>query len=188
MNRRSFLRLGSGPSGPAGQSGQPGPSGPAQQADPLYDPSVVQEHAPVTALDNDAGIKALEHRLKCTCGCNLDIYTCRTTDFTCTYSPALHQEVLALRRAGRNDEQIVDAFVAKYGESILMAPKPVGFNLAGYLVPSIVIALVALALAWVLVRRSRRMATPDAASAARSPAAGSVDHDRLRRALADVED
>src|SRR5439155_9368740 len=101
--------------------------------DRLYDPSMVQERAAATAADNDAVIKALEHRLKCNCGCNLDIYTCRTTDFTCTYSPALHREVLALRRAGKSPDEVVAAFVAKYGEQILMAPKPEGFNLAGYL-------------------------------------------------------
>ncbi len=182
MNRRRFLGFGS----PGAQGGQ---SGTARQADPLYDPSVVQEHAPVTALDNDPRIKALEHRLKCTCGCNLDIYTCRTTDFTCTYSPALHQEVLALTSEGRSDDQIVDAFIAKYGESILMAPRPVGFNLAGYLVPGILITLAALALVWILARRSRRVAAAQVSPMLPPiPAVSGADDDRLRRALDEVED
>jgi cytochrome c-type biogenesis protein CcmH len=181
MNRRRFL---------SGQSGQPGQPGQSRQSDPLFDPSVVQERASVTALDNDPAIKALEHRLKCTCGCNLDIYTCRTTDFTCTYSPALHQEVLALRKEGRSDDQIVEAFVAKYGETILMAPRPVGFNLAGYLVPGLLVTLIAIALAWILVRRSRRMVVVAAAPATAPPMAvpDAAGQERLRRALAEVED
>ena len=36
---------------------------------------------------------ALEHRLKCQCGCILDVYTCRTTDFSCPVSPAMHRDV-----------------------------------------------------------------------------------------------
>jgi cytochrome c-type biogenesis protein CcmH/NrfF len=96
---------------------------------------MVQARSAATAADNDAAVKAIEQRLKCTCGCNLDIYTCRTTDFTCTYSPALHREVLELRKEARDSDAIVAAFVTKYGEQVLMAPKPEGFNLAGYLLP-----------------------------------------------------
>jgi len=164
--------------------GQARPSQPA--GDPLNDPTAVQERPEATAADNDAAVKGIEHRLKCTCGCNLDVYTCRTTDFTCSYSPSLHREVLALRQEGKNPEEVVAAFVAKYGEQILMAPKPEGFNLAGYLVPGALVAAVGTALTVVLVRRSRRMA----AVAAGAPASVSeaVDDDRLRRALADVQD
>ena len=39
-------------------------------------------------------------KLACNCGCTLDVFTCRTTDFSCTYSPQLHREVLALRNRG----------------------------------------------------------------------------------------
>lgn len=55
-------------------------------------PSVVGRPAD-TALAgaNDAAIQALEKRLKCPCPCGLDVYTCRTTDFTCTYSPESHR-------------------------------------------------------------------------------------------------
>jgi cytochrome c-type biogenesis protein CcmH/NrfF len=154
--------------------------------DPLNDPSVVQERAEATAADNDAAVKGIEHRLKCTCGCNLDVYTCRTTDFTCSYSPALHREVLALRQEGKTPEEVVAAFVGKYGEQILMAPKPEGFNLAGYLLPGALVAAVGTALTVVLLRRSRRMAS--VVPSAPAPASDAADDERLRRALADVQD
>jgi len=156
----------------------------------LYDPSMVQERSVASAGDNDAVIKELEHRLKCTCGCNLDIYTCRTTDFTCTYSPALHREVLALRAAGKTPEEVVTAFVGKYGEQILMAPKPEGFNLAGYLLPGAAVVTAAGVLVALLLRRGRRHAAdlvPMAAAAA-GPAPSSSDAERLQRALDEVED
>ena len=101
------------------------------RGDLLRDPAGVgQRRDTVTAIDNDAGIIAIERQLKCTCGCTLDIYTCRTTDFTCTYSPALHKEVVALVQEGKTPEEVVRFFIDREGEKMLMAPAAQGFNLA----------------------------------------------------------
>ena len=202
MNRRELLRqaaLGLTGFGAAGAELSAGSqvrqSAAPQGADPLYNPRVVQERAAATERDNDPVVKDIERQLKCTCGCNLDIYTCRTTDFTCTYSPALHRDVLDLLDRGKTPDEVIREFVARHGESALMAPPPRGFNLAGYLVPGILVALVALALAWVLVRRSGRPA-PEAApihpgtapTEMPSPGADPLQDERLRRALEEVED
>jgi cytochrome c-type biogenesis protein CcmH/NrfF len=106
-----------------------------------------------TAADNDLALQAIEKRLHCTCGCNLDVYTCRTTDFTCTTSPAMHLEVVGMAERGMSGEQILDDFVARHGQVILMAPPKRGFNLAGYFVPSVAIAIAGLLLTIVLRRR-----------------------------------
>jgi hypothetical protein len=45
-------------------------------------------------FDNDEVVKGIEHKLKCTCGCNLDIFTCRTTDYQFRRR---HKEVMDLR-------------------------------------------------------------------------------------------
>src|SRR2546426_1069442 len=63
----------------------PAPAPPARLGDPSRAGRPLE---PVEAADNDAAIQAIEKRLHCTCGCGLDVYTCRTTDFTCTPSPA----------------------------------------------------------------------------------------------------
>jgi cytochrome c-type biogenesis protein CcmH len=42
--------------------------------------------------------------------------------------------------AGQSDAQIIDYFVAKYGEWILLEPKPSGFNLIAYFLPLIMLA------------------------------------------------
>ena len=78
---------------------------------------------------------ALEHQIRCQCGCTLDVYTCRTTDFSCQVSPAMHRDIMALVEGGYSAQEILDAFVDTYGERALMAPKKEGFNWAGYLVP-----------------------------------------------------
>lgn len=145
--------------------------------------------APSGPEENAAEIQAIETRLACNCGCTLDVFTCRTTDFSCTYSPRLHREVLALRGQGLTAQQVLDAFVAKYGEKALMAPKPKGFNLAGYLVPGVAIAAAGAALVALIGRRRRAVAAaepgePPAAEVGASP----EEMERLRRALAEVED
>ena len=195
MNRRELLRgallgLLSGAALQTRALGQvPAPRPDSTVGDPLYRPDLVQQRAVATAADNDPVVKALEQKLKCTCGCNLDIYVCRTTDFTCQYSPALHQEVVDLRAAGKDPEAVVAAFVAKYGEQILMAPPAEGFNLAGYLVPGVAVLLAGSVIGLVLLRRARDAAPePRPALPADLPAPNPVDQETLRRALADVQD
>jgi cytochrome c-type biogenesis protein CcmH len=148
----------------------------------LGDPTAAgRPQAPTTTRDNDLAIQAIEKRLRCTCGCTLDIYTCRTTDFSCTYSPALHREVLALHDQGLDAQRIIDTFVAKYGEEALMAPAPKGFNLAGYLVPGALVTSAAALMVWILSRRRMIARAPIPAPAL---SATPEELERLRQALA----
>ena len=142
---------------------------------------------PVTDRDNLAAIQAIEKQLRCTCGCGLDIYTCRTTDFNCTISPGLHRQVLARYEAGQSGHQIVDAFVAEHGESILMSPPQRGFNLVGYFFPGTAL-LAAGVLLFVALRRWTRLAVDRPAVApAGGPAASPAELERLRRELEQVD-
>jgi cytochrome c-type biogenesis protein CcmH len=169
----------------------------------LRDPGAAgRPRAPTEIADYDERIKAIEHRLACSCGCTLDIFTCRTTDFTCTYSPRLHREVVELDRAGKTAQEILDTFVARYGEKALMAPKPEGFNLWGYLLPGSAILLAGGALAAFISRR--RVAVAAATGVGAAPGRSGMpapppdappsmnatpeEMERLRRALAEVED
>lgn len=175
VGRRDFLTIGAGTflsviaswrrttlQGPDSLPGT-GPSG------RLWDPSRAGRPLdPVTAADNDAAIQAIEKQIHCTCGCNQDVYTCRTTDFTCTTSPAMHRRVVALAQQGKTGEQILAQFVRDNGVAILMAPPKRGFNWLGYLVPSVLILAAAAVLTLVLRRWAR--AAP-AATASRSPSA-----------------
>ena len=77
----------------------------------------------------------LEHQIKCQCGCVLDVFTCRTTDFSCAVSPAMHRDVMNLVSGGYNSVEILAAFQGVYGERVLMAPLRQGFNWVGYLMP-----------------------------------------------------
>lgn len=105
---------------------------------------------------NDEERDALERQIRCQCGCTLDVYICRTTDFSCQVSPAMHRDIIALVEGGYSAQEILDAFVSTYGERALMAPKREGFNLAGYLVPFAALGAGAVALTVVLRGMSRR--------------------------------
>jgi cytochrome c-type biogenesis protein CcmH len=151
----------------------------------VYDPGRAgRSMVPITAADNDAAIQAIEKQLKCSCGCGLDIYTCRTTDFNCTYSPALHKDVLKLAGEGKTAQQIIDAFVGTYGQQVLMAPPKRGFNLAGYFVPSLAILVGGVFLVRALRRWTRKAESHSADIAPpASPEAPPAELERLRREL-----
>jgi cytochrome c-type biogenesis protein CcmH/NrfF len=198
--RRAFLRrvaLGglalAGAGALRAQDATQGASG-SGEAGRLYNPNAVQQRAPTVGADNDAQIMELEKTLKCQCGCNLDIYTCRTTDFTCTTSPALHREIVALWNDNRTADQIREDFVREYGEQALMAPKAEGFNLAGYFVPGIVMLFgIGILSMWILRRQRQVAAVPSLAATeaidiAAVSGATPEELERLRRALAEVKD
>lgn len=101
---------------------------------------------------------SLEHDIRCQCGCTLDVYICRTTDFSCQVSPAMHRDILALVAGGHSAQEILDAFVTTYGERALMAPKREGFNWAGYLMPFAALGAGGAGLLYVLRGMRRRAA------------------------------
>ena len=124
----------------------------------------------VTERDNEALVKDIEHKIRCTCGCNLDVFTCRTTDFTCTTSPAMHRLVLARLDSGMTEAQVLAAFQQQYGEMIFMQPPKRGFNWAAYVMPFLGLGL-GLGLVVGVVRRWVR-AQPKTAEAGAAAAPG----------------
>lgn len=152
----------------------------------VYDPARAgRSQTPVSAADNDKGVQALEKKLRCSCGCGLDVYTCRTTDFTCTYSPALHKEVVGMLGNGKTPQEVIDAFVAQYGQVALMSPPRRGFNLLGYIVPGVALIVAAAVLVLVLLRwtRQARNAEPTMTTVPATPDATPAELERLQREL-----
>jgi cytochrome c-type biogenesis protein CcmH len=120
----------------------------------VHDAPVVKDSANLFAMDQDAALPVrlppkpnatpsmtdkerdeLEHRIHCQCGCTLSVFTCRTTDFSCQVSPAMHRDVMELVKGGYDAQEIIDAFVNVYGERALMAPKKSGFHLLAWVLP-----------------------------------------------------
>ena len=105
-----------------------------------YRPVNLKPKANAAASMSDESRDDLEHQIKCQCGCVLDVFTCRTTDFSCAVSPAMHRDVMRLVSGGYNAAEILGAFQGVYGERVLMAPLKQGFNWVGYLMPFAAIA------------------------------------------------
>ncbi len=169
------------------QQAQPAQQNFAPMAQDAYRPVLraAKDGAPPSMTDDARD--ALEHRLKCQCGCVLDVYTCRTTDFTCSVSPAMHRDVMRLVAGGYDAEEIIAAFVQAYGEVVLTAPVKQGFNWAGYLAPGIALATGGVVLTMMLRRwaANARAASAAAGAPAHAPIAGlsADDAQRLERAL-----
>ena len=113
---------------------------------------------------------AVERQLSCPCPCTLDVFTCRTS-MPCGFSPRMHQDVVRLVDGGYTEAEIVEAFVAGYGEQVRMAPKREGFNLVGYLAPFAALGAGGLVVA-ALIRRWGRRAAAARVAAGPSPVVG----------------
>ena len=125
-------------------------SGPMQQD--AYRPVKLAAKPGAVASMTDEKRDDLEHQIKCQCGCPLDVYTCRTTDFSCSVSPAMHADVMSLVDGGYAATEILAAFQKVYGERVLMSPVKSGLNWLGYVTPSIVLGAGAIVV-FMLIRK-----------------------------------
>ena len=142
-------------------------------------------------LLDDKQVDELERRLSCPCPCNLDVFTCRTTDFACGNSPAVHRDVLALVAGGYSGDEIMKAMIGRYGNNILMAPPKEGVNLIAWFGPFVALAIGAVGVNWLLRtwRRNAQIAAANGSAVepmhANDMGATNEEMDRLRAALRD---
>ena len=142
-------------------------------------------------LLDDKQSDELERHLSCPCPCNLDVFTCRTTDFACGNSPLVHRDVLALVTGGYSGDEIMKAMIGVYGNNILMAPPKEGVNLIAWFGPFVALAIGAVGVNWLLRswRRNAQIAAANGQAAAPMHAhdlgATNEEMERLRAALRD---
>jgi cytochrome c-type biogenesis protein CcmH len=103
-------------------------------------------------LEN-ARVRRLGDQLACLCGCGSTITSCNMLH--CHFAEPARQKLLAMVNAGESDAAILDAFVKEYGKRILLKPPAEGFNLLGWIMPFVALAL-GLAVVWWLIQRFRR--------------------------------
>ena len=139
------------------------------------------------SMTRDA-VDELEHHIHCQCSCSLDVYTCRTTDFTCPVSPAMHQDVVRLVANGYSGNEIITAFRSAYGDRVLMVPAKEGFNWAGYVMPFVAIAAACIVVGVLIRRWSERSAAVAAGARASGIAPAHATADELAQIDAAVRD
>ena len=128
------------------------------------------------ASDLDARFNDLGHRMMCKCGCNQILLECNHVG--CTYSDRMRQELMAALERGDSDDLVLQAFVQKYGATVLAAPTTTGFNRVAWIMPFA--ALGAGIFAVVYVVRIWRSRQPVAAAAAGTAPAPGLDEYRER--------
>ncbi len=89
----------------------------------------------------------IETNLMCDCGCGQLLSTC-----ACGRAAEMRSMIRTMLDEGRSKEEILDSFVARYGERILSVPPKKGFNLVAYIAPFLGL-LVGVGIAVVLARR-----------------------------------
>jgi len=85
------------------------------------------------ATNSSSRVYSLDHQLMCTCGCAELLGECNHVG--CTESTKELGELRAGIAAGESDSQILNAFVAKYGATVLASPPTHGFNLVAWIAP-----------------------------------------------------
>lgn len=145
------------------QGNAPANAGGAEMTSDSYKP-VVRPAKPGAKPTMDAKqLEAFERNLACPCPCTLDVYTCRTTDFACGISPAVHGDIQRLVDGGYSADEIMAAMTGTYGDFILMQPRKEGFNLLAWFAPFAAIAVGAVGIGVLL--RSWRLNAKQAAAA-----------------------
>lgn len=98
--------------------------------------------AMAAAVENE-GVDALYDRITgemmCLCGCNQTVKNCPHTD--CGFAIPTRKEIRALLEQGKTYDEVVAIFVKREGEVILSSPKKEGFNLLGYVMPFLALAV-----------------------------------------------
>jgi len=103
-------------------------------------------------------------RLACKCGsCNNTVGNCPMLE--CHYASPAREKISAMQKAGKTDDAIVDNFVQESGLSALASPPTQGFNLLGWVMPFIALAIGLIAVTIYLKRfhpkRAPQAATPE---------------------------
>ena len=136
----------------------------------------------VAQVAYSARAKQIGMHLKCMCrGCDMSAGGCAhpggAFSGPCDTAKSMLQEVDQHLAKGESEQQIIDAFVAKYGSIVYVEPPKKGFGLIAWLMP-VFYAVIGLGLLVFIVNKWRKR------QLAAAPAAPAIPSDALDRARA----
>ena len=91
------------------------------------------------AGDEAARFNDLGHRMMCVCGCSQILLECNHVG--CKYSDNMRGELMAALYRGDSDDLALQAFVQKYGTTVIAAPTTTGFNRIAWIMPYLALVL-----------------------------------------------
>ena len=112
------------------------------------------------AGDPASRFNEIGHQLMCICGCGQILLECNHVG--CPESDGMRNELMAAINRGDNDSLIRQAFVQKYGPTVLAAPTTAGFDRTAWILPFVAFALGIVAVVCV-VHAWKRRASPQPA-------------------------
>ncbi|MBI2504502.1 MAG: cytochrome c-type biogenesis protein CcmH [Candidatus Latescibacteria bacterium] len=92
-------------------------------------------------------------------------------------------EISALLQEGKSQEEVLNFYVAQYGQAILAKPPYRGFNLLAYVLPGFFLLVLGSGLGWIAIRSRQRPAAP--LEEAAPPGGYAI---QLERALREMEE
>jgi cytochrome c-type biogenesis protein CcmH len=111
------------------------------------------------AGDQSSRFNELGHRLMCACGCNQILLECNHVG--CSYSDRMRAELMAALDRGDSDDLVLQAFVQKYGPTVLAAPTKSGFNRVAWVMPYVALLAGLIGVGYVVrIWRSRPLVLP----------------------------
>ncbi len=111
------------------------------------------------AGDEAARVDHLGHRLMCVCGCNQILLECNHVG--CQYSDRMRGELVAAVERGDSDDLTLQAFVQKYGTTVMAAPTTKGFNRVAWVMPYLALVLGLMTVVFIVrAWRMRPLAVP----------------------------
>lgn len=109
------------------------------------------------ASDPSTRFNEIGHQLMCICGCGQILLECNHVG--CPASDGMRNELMAAVQRGDSDSLVQQAFVQKYGPTVLAAPTTAGFDRTAWIMP-IVVFVAGFALVIFVVRAWKNRPTP----------------------------
>jgi cytochrome c-type biogenesis protein CcmH len=139
---------------------------------------------PVTSLAFDpAAFNEAAEMILCDCGCHpQSVAAC-----TCGRAAEMREEIRTMVVSGLTGEQVIDDYVSRYGEKILITPEATGFNLVVWLGPLFLLFAGAASLVLLVRRWSRNPAGEDDKPAPPAPDADDPYTVRLAKEIEELQ-
>lgn len=125
-------------------------------------------------------LRQVGEKLKCQCGCSYTVGSCNMLN--CHFREEVNALIRPQLEAGVAEPAILGKLREKYGTLILAAPPAEGFNVLGWIMPFVALAIGLLAIRFIVVRWRRPGPAP-------APAGPALDkfRDQMDKELADLE-